>query len=122
MLNKLIENGWKLSEEHDDCVTREFRGHTISVTCFPCSDNTQCGCVLVEATNADGEYQSANCGTMSTGFPSLHVEEFNLIGDMVTYMASSIQSDTPENECASFSDTTATRILDALELYNKGVV
>ena len=119
MLNELIRNGWTKSEDHENCVYTQFRGSKLEVTCFPCTEDSRCGCVLIEVSNSIGDYQSANCGTTSTGYPSLLIEPFTTTGDFLTFLSSSINSGVKDHGCVPFNRKKARAIIDTYEMFNQ---
>ena len=117
MLNELLRNGWTKSEDHENCAFTQFKGSKLEVTCFPCTEGSNCGCVLIEISNSIGDYQSTNCGTTSSGFPSLLIEPFTVSGDFLTFVSASINNTIQEHDCVPFSQEIAKLILEAYEMF-----
>ena len=121
MLNELLRNDWNESEDHDNCVWAVFRGSKLEVTAFPCEEDSNRGCVLIEVSNHSGDYQSANLGTTSDGYPSLLIEQPTVIGDFLTFTFSAIMNGVKEHDPVTFNQSVAKKILESMKMFEREV-
>ena len=121
MLDTLIDNGFRASDVHEDCVELSFRRETLMVTTYACSDECDCGTVLLEIDSKHDGYFSATAGTTESSFPNLNLpDEPNVLSDFMIWVKSSLMNGVGENEPVDFSDENGMLISHAVELFQSG--